>query len=381
MRARTGCKEASVFHQLHAAQIDLTVSPDRSLRRLPGLGERRRIQDDQVIPYSLLFQLREQFKYIRHTVFDHLVQAIQCGMLPRHRNRCFRSVDGKDMGSTGQGRIQSEGTRVGEAVENRDPAMGSHVFHQLSHCPAIVLLIQEESCLLPILHVHQIADPILGNRNECVERRANIALHALHSLQQTDLRVAALVDPTDHDPVLFQNLNQIQQDPFLQPVRAKRERFHHQYIREQIYGKSRQEVSFTEDQSAAGSVRPQYILAQPPRIPDSFSQKGRRDSLFRISGKQPYTNLRCCIEAAIAQHIAVKVQDLHDLPALGSTFLVIDLVVKDPGASCFQASCSALSDHDSPAAWQRPVRCRISISGFPAAFCQPFLNCHKLFLS
>ena len=54
MGAGAGGQIAAVLHQLHAAQVDLTVALDGVFHGVSGLGEGRRIQDHHIKLFALL---------------------------------------------------------------------------------------------------------------------------------------------------------------------------------------------------------------------------------------------------------------------------------------------------------------------------------------
>ena len=76
-------------------------------------------------------------------------------------------------------------------------------FAELCHCPSVVFLIKEESCLLSVLYIHIIAHAVLHNLYLCIKRLADKSLTALHSFLLADFRVTALIDAPDVDAVFL----------------------------------------------------------------------------------------------------------------------------------------------------------------------------------
>lgn len=77
MGAGTSSKEAAVLYQLHGTEIDLTIALYCILYRITGLGESWGIQDHHIILLSLLFKLRQQFKYIPADELRSVLYTIQ----------------------------------------------------------------------------------------------------------------------------------------------------------------------------------------------------------------------------------------------------------------------------------------------------------------
>ena len=133
---------------------------------------------------------------------------------------------------------------MGEAVQDAgaraEPGDGAPVF----------LLIQEKAGLLAVFHIDDIADAIFRDRDPGVEGLSDKALKARQTLFFTDLGVAPLIDPPDHDPILRQDLHQGGEQEGLEPVDAQGQGLHDQNILVLVHGQPRQEVRLAEDQAA-----------------------------------------------------------------------------------------------------------------------------------
>ena len=94
----------------------------------------------------------------------------------------------------------------------------------------VVLLVQEEAGLLAVLHIHHIPDPIFPYFHLGVKGISHESLMALHTLLQTDLGIAALIDSPDSDSVLRHDFSELVHNDRLQAVDSQGQGFHHQHI-------------------------------------------------------------------------------------------------------------------------------------------------------
>jgi hypothetical protein len=75
-------------------------------------------------------------------------------------------------------------------------------FGNFGDCLAIVLLIQKEACLLAVLHIHIIPDPVFNDFRQrlpwfCSLCKRKPALVFLHAFQQADLHIVAFIQAPD----------------------------------------------------------------------------------------------------------------------------------------------------------------------------------------
>ena len=75
-------------------------------------------------------------------------------------------------------------------------------FGNFGDCLAIVLLIQKEACLLAVLHIYIILDPVFNDRCQRLARFRGLgqrkpALIFFHTFQQADLHIVAFIQAPD----------------------------------------------------------------------------------------------------------------------------------------------------------------------------------------
>ncbi len=117
MRAGTGGEETAVFDKPHAPQVDLPVASDCVFHRTAGFGESGRVQDDHIVGFSLLFQLRQQFKYVCALERDPVFHAVKSGIFLCLQAACPGGVDAQDAFGACDGCIQGERSCMGKAVQ------------------------------------------------------------------------------------------------------------------------------------------------------------------------------------------------------------------------------------------------------------------------
>ena len=213
---------------------------------------------------------------------------------------------------------------MGEAVQ--DPG----AFAEAVDRSSVVLLIEEEACLLAVFHVDYVADAVLGDLHFGIEGRRQKALFAGEALELADLGVASLIDSAHADAVLVQHGDQGCQNIALQAVNAKREGFHDQNIFVLVDSQSRQEIGLSEDQAAAGGV--DHLLSVLPGASDPLREKGGRHRLFPAAGEKAHSDLGLCIHKAVSHEISVEVLYGQNIAVPELTAQLGDLVVVDPQA-------------------------------------------------
>ena len=82
MGTGTGDQKTAVTNQLDPPQINLPISFYGIFHGISRFCKRRRIQDDDIKPFSLLFQLRQKFKYIRTLKMYSVFQLIESRIFP-----------------------------------------------------------------------------------------------------------------------------------------------------------------------------------------------------------------------------------------------------------------------------------------------------------
>ena len=193
---------------------------------------------------------------------------------------------------------------MGEAVQ------GPAALCQGLDSQAIVLLIQKEAGLLPLGHVHLVADAVLHDLHHRVEGLGQKVLHPLHALLQAHLGVAALIDAPDGVAVLGQHLHQNVQDGRFQPVDAQGQGLHHQHVGKLVHHQTGEEVGLPEDHPAGGGVH--RVLAVLPRGPHPALQKRLVDDGVGVPGQGPHRDGGGPVEEAHPQGVAVVVLDADD---------------------------------------------------------------------
>ena len=95
--AGAGSEISPARQQAHRPQVYLLVATRRALHRLAGLGEGRRVEDDEVKlpvpPHHLrLGEGGQQVKYIFRKVLHPVLQPVAAGILPRHLDGALGNI-------------------------------------------------------------------------------------------------------------------------------------------------------------------------------------------------------------------------------------------------------------------------------------------------
>ena len=209
---------------------------------------------------------------------------------------------------------------MGEAVQH-PAAAGQGLDGQ-----PVVLLIQEKAGLLPLGHVHLIADAVLHNLHHRIEGVGQEALHPLHALLEAHLGVASLVDAPDGDAVLLQKIHQQRQNGGFQPVDAQGQGLHHQHVGKLVHHQAGEEIGLPEDHPAGGGVH--RVLAVLPG-----GQKIPVDDGPGVPGQDAHRDGGGPVKEAHPQGVAVVVLDADDAAVGGFAQNLCNLVVVNPGAA------------------------------------------------
>lgn len=121
-----------------APEVYVLVPAIRVLHRGGGFCERRRVEDDVVVFFLFrLCHLRQQLEYVRAKVFHPVFKPVQRRVFLHLLDCKSGNIDSCHLFRSGEGTVQRESSRVGEAVENH-PSL-----RELCGGLAVVLLVEE----------------------------------------------------------------------------------------------------------------------------------------------------------------------------------------------------------------------------------------------
>ena len=220
MGAGAGGQVAAVLYQLHAAEVDFTVSLYRVLNGIPGLCECRGIQDYHIKLLAFLFQLGQQVEHIRTFKMHPVPNPVEPCVLTGLVHGQLGSIHAEDFLRTGQSGVQRKGTRVGEAVQYpvRQDAPAQVLYGQ-----TVILLVQEETCLLAVLHIYHVADAVFRNLHLGVKWFADKSFVPLHAFLEPYLGITSFIYAADGYAVLGQDLPEHVHYHGFQPVNTQRQ--------------------------------------------------------------------------------------------------------------------------------------------------------------
>ena len=137
--------------------------------------------------------------------------------------------------------------------------MGKAVQHpcipaKLLYGQAVIFLVKEITCLLPLLHIHKIFHTIFFYHNIGVKFFPYKPLGSLHPLIQPYLGVASFINAPYADAILGQKPDQNIQDLLFHPVDPQCQGFHYKDIRKLINNKPGKEIRLPENNTAASCI-------------------------------------------------------------------------------------------------------------------------------
>ena len=151
---------------------------------------------------------------------------------------------------------------MGEAVQNRRPGA------ELLNRQTVVLLVQEKARLLPVLHIHLIADAVFGYHNIRIKRFREETFRAFHALELSDLRIASLVHAAKNDAVLREDIAKRRENHILEAVRSQGKGLNHADVLEFVHHDSGKPVGLAENHPAGRGVH--GFLSILPRRADAL---------------------------------------------------------------------------------------------------------------
>ena len=144
-------------------------------------------------------EFRQQFENVGRNEFHVFLQPVQLSVVFRHFHRGFRNIHSSNRKGAAPGRVQRERAGMGKAVQ--DPLSPG----QPGHLQPVVLLIQEETGLLAVFHIHVIKYAILTDTGQRGSGRGTIpAFIFRQTFQLPDGNVVPLIQSPDGDAVFFQ---------------------------------------------------------------------------------------------------------------------------------------------------------------------------------
>ena len=147
--------------------------------------------------------------------------------------------------------------------------------------PAVIPLIKEISCLLPLLYIHQEFQAIFNNRNLGIKRIGKKSFFLFHSFQLPNSNIISFIDTLGRKYVFQCSYNFI-----FPPVNSESEGLKHKIVIELVDNQLRQFVCLTKDQPAIFSVANFFTVI--PGFQDSPVKESRIDFLRLVSGEKPY---------------------------------------------------------------------------------------------
>ena len=319
--------------QPHGPVVDLLVPGDGVCHGLPGLGEGRRVQDDEVVPLRLLLQGRQQVEHVGGHAVHHAGEAVALRVGPGHLHGGRRHVHGGDVPGPARRGVQGEGPGVGEAVQ--------HCFApgDAPHRPTVVLLIQEEPGLLAVLHVHQVVDAVFRDlRHRRLRHRLPRQGIPPFALGQALLLPQGRVVPQEHAPdgeaVRPEDLRQRRQQEVLDALHAHGQHLDRQQVVELVHRQPRKGVRLPEDDAAGVQVlRRHDALPVLPGPLELAAPEGGVKLVVGVAGDQPYPDLGPLRQKARAQVPALFADHVHQASVLRLALRLEDLRVVDPGVA------------------------------------------------
>ena len=211
---------------------------------------------------------------------------------------------------------------MGKAVQH------TFVFTDPLNRQTIVFLIQEETCLLSVFHIYQILHSIFHNLHIGVKLWSNEVFHYWHAFFFPFFGIASLIHSDNFNSIFCQHFLQQTNYCFLHSLHTKSQTLHHQYIFIFICHQAREEIRFSKDHTAAGSIH--GILSVFPGVFYSHTKERFVHFLIGFSGHHPNTDPGILIDEPAAHRISVKIMYQHDITIFECPCDRGDLIIIDP---------------------------------------------------
>gem|GEM_PF-6230258 len=210
------------------------------------------------------------------------------------------------------GCVHGKRTGMGKAVQDL------HALGKFTYREAVIFLIQEESCFLPVLDIYGVTDTVLRDlcsRGKTFGRREEVTPVPVLFERKTFLLakcgLVSLEDAAYGNAVFLQFFDESSVDDVLDLLGAVGEDLGREDIFITVDGEARDAVCFAEDQAAAGIIvlhdgasHIECVLhaAMPERIAECF---------VGVVGKDADTDLAALAEKTRAEITSLRREDVH----------------------------------------------------------------------
>ena len=301
VRAAEGHDDAAGLQHLHGAQVDLLVAAHGVVHRVLGLGERRRVENDEVVLVALLLGILEEVESIVSDELDGQSRGRGVGL--RLKIGGFAGIHGGHFAGSGKGAGLGKAALVAEAVEHA-PALG-----MLGHELIIVDLIQVQAGLLAFPHVD-----LEGHARALhLERRRLLAeQHVLAHFHALGLAHRSVIARGDGHGV--QQLAQSRHDEFLTQRHRQRQGLQHQMVAVPVHDQARQAVGLAPHQPAQVGVDAQRVAHVQGALDAALEEVGvQMLAAERVAARD---DLRARIVDRAAEGLAAQVVEDHFIAGL-----------------------------------------------------------------
>ena len=252
--AGASCQVPTTGKKLHSFKVNFLITTDSIFYSATGFSERRRVENNEIV-FTRFFicKFAEQIEHVCLQPFNNFIKTIDFCIVVCHAY-CFRTdVDSSNLGCTALCSIEGKATGVGEAVQNL------FAFSNFSNSLAIVLLVEEETCLLSIFHINSVTDTVFVDFSSSgafrvKQVRFKEAFIFFHTFQTTNLHIVTFVQATDILSHFMHNLYQQVKEHFLTHFNTQRKSLSYENIIEAVNGKSGESICFAKNKTAAVKI-------------------------------------------------------------------------------------------------------------------------------
>ena len=187
--AGAGQQEAAALHHLHAAQIQLFVSPGRAVQRLLAFGKCRRIADDDAKSAAFVRILPGQVEDIGLGRLNFIRDAVCRGVAPHQCQGAGGDIHRFNMGRAVQGCVDRKAAGAAAQIQYILPRdIGPQV-------PPVFLLVEEVAGLLPSGDIDKHGRIMLPDLNFWGDTAVDAPADLCHAFLFPYGKVIPLIDP------------------------------------------------------------------------------------------------------------------------------------------------------------------------------------------
>lgn len=314
--AGAGDQITAIANQLHSTKIDLLVPAKRGIDRGTGLGEGRRIEDDDIVLFTGKCFFLQQVKDVGGGEMN-IGKVIQLCVFGGTFTGVFTDINAVDIGCVIVTCVQGKAAGVGEAVKYFLP------FDKGRDGSPVFLLIEEETGLLSVLDIDQKTNAVFADLSEIIDHTVEQTGLLLKTFQIADGSIVTLPDAAG-----MHFLNQRIDDDGQKTLHAEAHALEGEDTTEAVHNQTGKTVGLGIDESAGIHIRKAAAVIDGAAY--ALPDEAIVDALIP-EGKKTKADLGHGIVERTAEHTTAGTFDGDHVTRLTGTGHTVDIAFENPG--------------------------------------------------